>query len=228
MGVFNRFSDIINSNINSILDQAEDPRKMIRLITQETLETLVEVRSVSARHIADRKRLREQIQSSRRESISWREKAELAVVKGRDDLAKLALKEKAHHDEAVITLAADLTRIDDSIAKLKHDADLLTDKLKLARTRQKALILRDQTAKSRIKVKRQLHDVNCDEALSRFEEYERKLDDVEGVIESYDLGSRTLAQEINALQDDEHLTKELQALKSRIKNTGTVQAVASA
>jgi len=82
--------------------------------------------------------------------------------------------------------------------------------------------------KSRLKVKRQLHDVNCDEALSRFEEYERKLDNVEGVIESYDLGCRTLAQEIDNLQDDEHLNRELQALKSRIKNTGTVQAVATA
>ena len=104
----------------------------------------------------------------------------------------------------------------------------LEGQLKLARTRQKALILRGQTAKSRLKVKRQLHDVNCDEALSRFEEYERKLDNVEGVIESYDLGSRTLAQEIDNLQDDEHLNRELQALKSRIKNTGTVQAVATA
>ncbi len=228
MGVFNRFSDIINSNINSILDQAEDPRKMVRLITQETQETLVEVRSVSARYIADRKQLREQIQSSRRESRGWQGKAELAVVKGRDDLAKLALKEKTLHDEAVITMEADLSRIDDAISKLKHDADKLEGQLKLALARQKALILRGQTAKSRLKVKQQLHDVNCDEALSRFEEYERKLDNVEGVIESYDLGSRTLAQEIDDLQDDEHLNRELRALKSRIKNTGTVQAVATA
>ena len=174
MGVFNRFSDIVNANINAILDQAEDPRKMVRLITQETLETLVEVRSVSARYIADRKQLREQIQCSRRESKGWQDKAKLAIQKGRDDLAKLALKEKAHHDEAVVTLEADLVRTDDAVAKLKHDADQLEDKLKLARTRQKALIIRGQTAKSRIKVKRQLHDVNCDEALSRFEEYERK------------------------------------------------------
>lgn len=95
MSVFNRFSDIINSNINLILDQAEDPGKMVRLITRETQETLVEVRSVSARNIADRKQLQERIRCSRRESRNWQDKAELAVVKGRDDLAKLALKEKS-------------------------------------------------------------------------------------------------------------------------------------
>lgn len=228
MGVFNRFSDIINSNINSILDQAEDPRKMVRLITQETLETLVEVRSVSARNIADRKQLQERIRYSRSESKGWQDKAELAIVKGRDDLAKLALKEKTHHDEAVITMERDLIRIDDAVSKLQHDADRLEEQVKLARTHQKALILRGQTVKSRAKVKRQLRNVNCDEALSRFEEYERQLDEVEGVIESYDLGNRTLAQEINDLQDDDHLNKELQALKSRIKNSGSAKAVASA
>lgn len=228
MGVFNRFSDIINSNINSILEQAEDPRKMVRLITQETLETLVEVRSVSARNIADRKQLQERIRYSRSESKGWQDKAELAIVKGRDDLAKLALKEKTHHDEAVITMERDLIRIDDAVSKLQHDADRLEEQVKLARTHQKALILRGQTVKSRAKVKRQLRNVNCDEALSRFEEYERQLDEVEGVIESYDLGNRTLAQEINDLQDDDHLNKELQALKSRIKNSGSAKAVASA
>ena len=226
MSVFNRFSDIINSNINSILDQAEDPRKMVRLITQETQETLVEVRSVSAQNIADRKQLQARIRFSRRESRNWQDKAELAVVKDRDDLAKLALKEKARHDEAVTIMEADLVQIVDAVTKLQHDADRLEDQLRLARTRQKALILRGQTAKSRIKVKRQLHNVNCDEALSRFEEYERKLDDVEGVVESYDLGNRTLAQEINDLQGDEHLNKELQALKSRIKNTDPAETTA--
>lgn len=225
MGVFNRFSDIINSNINSILDQAEDPRKMVRLITEETLQTLVEVRSVSARNIADKKQLQERIRRSMRDSKNWQDKAELAVIKGRDDLAKLALKEKTRHDEAVATMGADLIQIEDAAAKLQHDADRLEDQLRLVRTRQKALILRDQTAKSRIKVKRQLRHVNCDAALSRFEEYERQLDEVEGLVESYDLGNRTLAEEIDDLQNDEYLNKELQALKSRIKNTGTAQAV---
>ena len=223
MSVFNRFSDIVNANINSILDQAEDPHKMVRLITQEMQATLVEVRAASVRYIADKKEISERLEFSARESINWQNKAELAITKGRDDLAKAALLEKARQDEVVTALSTELIQVKDALSKLKTDADQLEDKLILARTREKALILRGQTARSRLKVKRQLHDVNCEDALSRFESYERKLDDMEGAIESYELPNRTLSQEISDLQDDEHLTKELQELKSRSRQTSNVQ-----
>ena len=228
MSVFNRFSDIVNANINSILDQAEDPRKMVRLITQEMQATLVEVRAASVRYIADKKEITERLAFSERESTGWQNKAELAVSKGRDDLAKAALQEKARHDDIVTALNVEVVQVQDAISKLKSDADQLEGKLRLARTREKALILRGQTARSRLKVKRQLHDVNCEDALSRFDSYERKLDDMEGAIESYDLSNRTLSQEINDLQDDEHLTKELQELKSRIRQTSNVQTPVTA
>jgi phage shock protein A len=228
MSVFNRFSDIINANINSILDQAEDPRKMVRLITQEMQATLVEVRAASVRYIADKKEITERFEFSERESASWQNKAELAVTKGRDDLAKAALQEKARHDHVVAALKVEVVQVQDAISKLKTDADHLEDKLRLTRTREKALILRGQTARSRLKVKRQLHDVNCEDALSRFESYERKLDEMEGAIESYDLSNRTLSQEISDLQGDEHLTKELQELKSRIRQTSNVQTPVTA
>jgi phage shock protein A len=223
MSVFNRFSDIVNANINSILDQAEDPHKMVRMITQEMQATLVEVRAASVRYIADKKEITERLEFSERESTSWQNKAELAVTKGRDDLAKAALQEKARHDDIVEALNTEVVQVRDAIGKLKTDADQLEAKLRLARTREKALILRGQTARSRLKVKRQLHDVNCEDALSRFESYERKLDEMEGAIESYDLSNRTLSQEISDLQDDEYLTKELQELKSRIRQTSNVQ-----
>jgi phage shock protein A len=228
MSVFNRFSDIINANINSILDQAEDPRNMVRLITQEMQATLVEVRAASVRYIADKKEIAERLEFSERESTSWGNKAELAVTKGRDDLAKAALQEKARHDNVVAALKVEVVQVQDAIGKLKTDADQLEDKLRLARTREKALILRGQTARSRLKVKRQLHDVNCEDALSRFESYESKLDDMEGAIESYDLSNRTLSQEISDLQDDEHLTKELHELKARIRQTSNVQSPVTA
>ena len=228
MSVFNRFSDIINANINSILDQAEDPRKMVRLITQEMQATLVEVRAASVRYIADKKEIAERLEFSERESANWQNKAELAVTKGRDDLAKAALQEGARHDNIVSALTVEVVQVRDAIGKLKTDADQLEDKLRLARTREKALILRGQTARSRLKVKRQLHDVNCEDALSRFESYERKLDDMEGAIESYDLSNRTLSQEISDLQDDEHLTKELHELKARIRQTNNVQSPVTA
>jgi phage shock protein A len=228
MSVFSRFSDIANANINSILDQAEDPHKMVRLITQEMQATLVEVRSASVRYIADKKKISERLEFSARESSNWQKKAELAVTKGRDDLAKAALLEKARQDDVVTALSAEVIQVQDAISKLKSDADQLESKLIIARTREKALILRGQTARSRLKVKRQLHDVNCEDALSRFESYERKLDDMEGAVESYDLSSRTLSQEISDLQDDEHLTKELQELKSRIRQTSNVQTTVTA
>ncbi len=220
MSVFNRISDIVNANVNAILDQAEDPEKIVRMITQEMQETLVEVRSASARHIADKKHLHKQIRYYEKEIRQWEEKAELAISKGRDDLAKAALKEKGRYDTAITQVEADLIHIDAAIDKLKGDADALEEKLNQAKARQKALIVRGQTAKSRMKVKRQLHEVNVEDAFNRFESYERKLDEMEGEVEAFDLGSQTgthgLAAEIQALEKDEYLDLELAALKERL------------
>jgi phage shock protein A len=218
MSVFSRMSDIINANVNAILDQAEDPEKMVRMITQEMEETLVEVRSTSARYIADRKQINKRIGWVKGESIAWQQKAELAVNKGRDDLAKAALREKARHDETAIQLEADVKTIDEAIAKLKHDTEQLEEKLRMARARQKALILRGKTARSRMMVKRRLNDVSYDQAFDRFESYERKLDEMEGEIESYELANRSLADEIDDLENEERLDQELQALKNRMQN----------
>ena len=217
MSVFSRLSDIINANLNAILDEAEDPAKMVRMITHEMEETLVEVRSTSARYIADRKQIARRIAWLGEESRSWEQKAELAVSKGRDDLAKAALKEKARHEEAAMQLESDMESIDAAVAKLKHDTEQLEEKLRMARTRQKALILRGKTAKSRIKVKRQINAPSYADALDRFENYERRLDEMEGEIESYDLGNRTLADEIDELEGEDHLNAELEALKNRIR-----------
>ncbi|HKI74841.1 MAG TPA: phage shock protein PspA [Pseudomonadales bacterium] len=224
MSVFSRLSDIINANLNAILDEAEDPEKMVRMITHEMQETLVEVRSTSARYIADRKHVAKRIESVRREAISWEEKAELAINKGRDDLAKAALKERTRHEEAAVQLGSDLEAIDAAIDKLKFDTEQLEEKLRGARARQKALILRGKTAKSRIKVKRQINNDSYTDALNRFDSYERRIDEMEGEIESYDLGNRTLADEIDDLEDEEHLDAELAALKSRMQKPATSEA----
>ena len=114
-------------------------------------------------------------------------------------------------------LESDMESIDAAVAKLKHDTEQLEEKLRMARTRQKALILRGKTAKSRIKVKRQINAPSYADALDRFENYERRLDEMEGEIESYDLGNRTLADEIDELEGEDHLNAELEALKNRIR-----------
>lgn len=219
MGIFSRFTDIINSNINAILDKAEDPEKMVRLIIQEMEETLVEVRTQSAKLIADKKELNRRIERLRREAEDWDSKAEIALNKGREDLARAALKEKTEASEEADVIASDLDVIDSNLDKLSGDIQLLQQKLVDAKTRQKALIMRGQTAKSRMGVKRQIHDVNIDEAMSRFDRYERRIDDLEGEIEAYDLGQKNLASEIAELENDEKVDEELARLKARMSGT---------
>lgn len=216
MGIFSRFTDIINSNINSILDKAEDPEKMVRLIIQEMEETLVEVRTQSAKLIADKKELNRKVDRLAGEAGDWESKAEIALEKGREDLARAALKEKQNAEEACATVESDLEVIDHNLAKLSDDVALLQQKLADAKARQKALIVRGRTAQSRMGVKRQIHDVNIDEAMSRFDRYERRIDDLEGEVEAYDLGQKSLSDEISELQNDEKVDEELARLKAKM------------
>jgi len=220
MSIFSRFTDIINSNINSILDKAEDPEKMVRLIIQEMEETLVEVRTQSAKLIADKKELSRRIERLHLEAEEWESKAEIALSKGREDLARAALKEKSLAEEATMALEADLEVIDINLDKLSGDIGLLQQKLGDAKTRQKGLIVRSRTAESRMGVKRQLHDVDIDEAMSRFDRYERKIDDLEGEVEAYDLGQKTLSDEIGELENDERIDEALARLRAKMAQPG--------
>ena len=221
MGIFSRFTDIINSNINAILDKAEDPEKMVRLIIQEMEETLVEVRTQSAKLIADKKELTRRVERLRREAGDWEAKAEIALGKNREDLARAALKEKSEAEDAAATMDADLEVIKHNLDKLAGDIAQLQQKLVDAKTRQKTLILRGSTARSRMGVKRQIHDVDIDEAMNRFDRYERRIDDLEGEVEAYDLGRRNLSDEISELEKDEKIDEELARLKARIQRGGS-------
>ncbi|MDP6375384.1 MAG: phage shock protein PspA [Pseudomonadales bacterium] len=216
MSIFSRLSDIINSNINALLDKAEDPEKMVRLIIQEMEEALVEVRSTSARAIAERKELERRCEWHESEANEWERKAEVAVRKGRDDLAKGALVERNKSTEAVGTISKELTLLDDTLEKLSSDVGALQAKIKDAKARQNAIIVRGQAAKSRLGVRRQLSEHNVDDAMQRFELYERKMDDLEGEIEAYDMGQKTLSDEIGELDSDEDIDGELDELKVRM------------
>ncbi|HEX7036662.1 MAG TPA: phage shock protein PspA [Pseudomonadales bacterium] len=216
MGIFSRITDIINSNINAILDKAEDPEKMVRLIIQEMEEALVEVRSTSARAIADRKELLRRQEWLTNEAREWERKAEVAVQKGRDDLAKGALVERNKANEARELLDRDLEILDDTLAKLNGDIAALQAKIKDAKARQNAIILRSKAAQTRLGARRRLADHSIDDAMLRFENYERKMDDLEGQIESYDMGQKTLAEEIEELEADDRINAELEELKARL------------
>jgi len=219
MSIFSRMTDIVNSNLNALLDKAEDPEKMVRLIIQEMEETLVEVRSTSARAIADRKDLERRVQWQQEEAGEWQRKAEVAVSKGRDDLAKGALVEAKKSTEQAESLHGELDVLNSTLAKLGDDISALQEKIKDAKARQNAIIMRGKAAHSRLDVRRTLSDHNIDGAISRFEQYERKMDDLEGQIESYDLGQKSLADEISELEGDENVDAMLEDLKARMAST---------
>lgn len=219
MGIFSRMTDIINSNINSILDQAEDPPKMIRLIIQEMEDTLVEVRSSSARVLAERKTADRRRDQVREDIQNWEDKAKLAISKGREDLARAALQEKRAIEEELAVVEAELTATDDHISQLNEEIGQLQHKLSEAKAKQKTLIMRSKTVESRIKVKRQMHRDALDDAFAKFGHFERRMDNLEGQLESMDLGrdvAPDLSTEIDSLVEDEKINEELSRLKQEM------------
>ena len=219
MGIFTRFSDIVNSNINAILDKAEDPEKIVRLMIQEMEDTLVEVRSAAARSIADKKDLNRRLEALDREVHDWDGKAELAMRKGREDLAKAALIEKSRVNAAAVALKEDYLAVEDGLGKLNQDLARLESKLEDAKARQKALLARHKTASSRLAARKKIYDYKIDDAMIRFEQYTRRIDDVEGRVEAYDLGlPKDLNHEFAGLEAEETVKKELDELKQRVAN----------
>ena len=217
MGVFSRFTDIVNSNINALLEKAEDPEKMVRLIIQEMEDTLVEVRSAAARAIADRKQLDRRLAEARRDTDDWTRKAELAVRKNRDDLARAALAEKVRGEQRVEGLKEQQAQVEEALARLNDDIAKLQEKLADAKARQKTLLMRHRTAGHRLEIRRQIHENKIDDALVRFEHFERKMEDLEGRVESYDLGQRKdLGREFDSLESQETVEAELAELKRRV------------
>jgi phage shock protein A len=217
MGIFTRFSDIVNSNINAILDKAEDPEKIVRLMIQEMEDTLVEVRSAAARSIADKKDLNRKLESLEKELREWDAKAELAIRKGREDLAKAALVEKSRAAAAVELIKFDYAAVDEGLGKLNEDISRLESKLQDAKARQKSLLARHKTANSRLAARKKIHDYKIEDAMVRFEQYTRRIDDVEGRIEAYDLGlPKDLNHEFASLEAEESVARELKDLKQRL------------
>ena len=220
MGIFSRLTDIINSNLNSILDRAEDPEKLIRLVIQEMEDTLVEVRSSTVRTIAERKEIERKLSQLGREMEEWQRKAELALSRDRDDLAKGALVAKSKIAEQIDVLQHQLVHIEEALAKSSEDIGRLQEKLTDAKKREKAIVLRHKSAASRLKVNTQIHDDRINDAFARFEQVERNLDELEGRAESLDIGRRkTLAEEFSDFEASTKVEQELADLKARMHNS---------
>ena len=217
MSIFSRLSDIINSNISALLDKAENPEKMIRMVIQEMEETLVEVRSGTAKVIAEKKTLSRRAEQLRKQATDWESKAELALTKGREDLAKAALLEKANIQASIEITENDLAKLDETLDKLSSEIEQLQAKLNDARARQKTLVMRSTATQSRVDVHQQLNSDTIDNAMDKFEYYERKIDQMEGQIDSSHIEARGLQSEFDELEKQEAIDKELEALKSKLQ-----------
>jgi len=217
MGVFSRFGDIINANINAVLEKAEDPEKIIRLMIQEMEDTLVEIRSAAAKCIADRKELRRHAEYLEREKSEWERRAELALRREREDLARAALTEKQAIDDQTGKLALEAQVLDSQLDKFTADISQLQGKLNDAKLRQRSIVIRHQTAQSQLSARRHIHSDRIDEMLYRFESAERRIDKVESEAEAVSMGrNRTLASEIADLENDDRVEAELNRLKSKV------------
>jgi len=218
MSIFSRLSDIINSNITSLLDKAENPEKMIRMVIQEMEETLVEVRSGTAKVIAEKKTLMRRAEQLKKQAGDWETKAELALSKGRDDLAKAALLEKSNLNTSVEITEKDLEKLDQTLDKLSSEIEQLQAKLNDARARQKTIVMRTKATESRLDVNRHLNSYTIDNAMDKFEYYEKKIDMMEGQMDSTLVEKRGLQSEFDELEKEESIDRELEALKSKLKD----------
>lgn len=217
MNIFSRTRDIIAANVTDLLDKAEDPAKMIRMIILEMEETLVEVRASAARTIADQKEMRRQIGKLDRLQDSWTEKAELALSKDREDLAKAALMEKQKAGDMADQLKAEIGVLDDALRAAEGDIAKLQGKLREARARQNAIQSRLESAHNRIRLREMVAGPKVEDAFSRFEVLERRADYAEGQADALSLAAlpKTLEEEIAELRSSEKVDAELEALKAK-------------
>lgn len=217
MGVFSRLGDIINANLNAALEKAEDPEKMIRLMIQEMEDTLVEIRSATAKTLAEKKERSRLLKRLEQQKLDWERKAELALDKDREDLARAALAEKTALTDRIEVLEEELSQYDEQLSKYDDDIARLQAKLNDAKARQRALVMRHNNAKQHLKGRKQIHDDRIDEMLHRFDSAERRIDHIESEAETLDMGrkARSLDDEIDGLQRDERVEEALNDLKSR-------------
>ncbi len=224
MGIFSRTRDIIAANFNDMLDKADDPTKMIRMIILEMEETLVEVRASAARTIADQKEMNRHVIKLDRLQADWAEKAQLALSKDREDLARAALVEKKKASDMADQLKAEIAVLDDALRAYEEDIHKLQQRLREARSRQSAIAARLESAENRVKLRTLMSIERTDEALSRFDQLERRVDYAEGRADALSIaeeGQPSLSDEIAALEGADAIDDELAEMKKALGRGGS-------
>ena len=218
MGIFSRTRDIVAANFADLIEKAEDPSKMIRMIILEMEETLVEVRASAARTIADQKEMRRHVSKLEQLQDNWTEKAELALSKDREDLAKAALVERQKAFDMAEQLKAEVGVLDDALRASEEDIAKLQTKLREARTKQNAVQTRLESANNRTRLREMYNGPKTHEAFSRFDSLDRRVDEAEGRADAMGLGVvKTLEEEIAELRSNDKVDAQLAALKARMK-----------
>lgn len=220
MGIFSRTRDIVAANMAELLDRADDPAKLVRIIIAEMEDTLVEVRASAARTIADQKEMRRHIAKLAELEASWTEKAELALSKDREDLAKAALVERRKAADMGAQLREEVTGLEDALRSSEEDIAKLQSKLREARAKQNAIATRLESANTKARLREMWNGPKTHEAFSRFEILERRADEAEGRAEAMGLTPRTLEDELNELRSNDKIDAELEALKKRLNKEG--------
>ena len=229
MGIFSRTRDIVAANFNDLLDKADDPHKMIRMIILEMEETLVEVRASAARTIADQKEMHRHTIKLDQLQGDWGEKAQLALSKDREDLARAALVEKKKAGDMADQLKVEITVLDDALRAYEQDIEKLQNRLREARSRQTAIAARLESAENRVKLRTLLASERVDEAMSRFDQLERRVDYAEGRADALSLADgsgapKSLADQISELAGSDKIDEELEAMKAALKTNDTPTA----
>ncbi|CAM2066434.1 PspA/IM30 family protein [Sulfidibacter corallicola] len=213
MGIFSRISEIINSNVNAMLDKAEDPEKMVKLMIHEMEDTLTEVKSSAAEVVADRIRTTRLLENETKRQQEWATKAQLAVKKGRDDLAREALEQKLDSERKCQHYKKRLDEVDVLASQYQSDISRLEEKLANARARQRMLIASHQSAVTRRRVEEKIYKLNTTGAFAKFENYEKRIDRFQAEAEVMSISNNSLEKKFVDLVHGEEIEAELQRLK---------------
>lgn len=215
MGIFSRISEIVNSNINAMLDKAENPEKMVKLMITEMEDTLIEIKSAAAEVVAERIRVERAAKQQRDKVTEWENKAGLALQKGREDLAREAVEQKLDYQSQAESLEAKQAELEKMVAQYQDDVARLEEKLDSAKRRQRVLIASHKSASNRRRVEEQIYQVNTSGAFARFDQYEQKIDRFKAEAEIYQVSNDSLEKKFKDLENENVVEKELERIKAK-------------